>query len=246
MNQPTRAYSTILRGTFSANTFIAINMSSSHINFITLCGIYLLTTVITIQVLYLVGPVCPCLTVKSSKLSPLERSLTVDFPTSKSITEMFPGKGWKTDDTDHPSYIVSHQSSQKSMKKQNILGIIEIPLKEKGSYTFLRYERPGQVFWESMKKRSLVRDDTIYIYTHILGYPYFWKHPYINILSSCYVILSFIWPGHRLERDDWVLRPPPLWGGWSRFPHFPHLVNEHIVTILKQAFQVPNEQELKL
>ena len=44
--------------------------------------------------------------------------------------------------------------------------------------------------------------------------------------------------------DDWVLRPhlSEEVGPVSRIS----MVNKHIVTVLKQAFQVPKEQELKL
>lgn len=215
-------------------------MSSSHVNFITLCGIYLLTTVKKISH-HNPSPIFGRSDVPVWPLNPPNwatgRSLTVDFPTSKSITEMFPGKGWKTGDTDHPSYIVSHQSSQAFMKKPNILGIIEIPLKEKVVTLGKGMNVQDKCFEKAWATKFGQRWHSIYIYTQI------WM--YINILSSCYVILSFIWPGHRPFETIEYCAPTSL-RRLVPFPAFPLLVNKHIDTILKQAFQVPNEQELKL
>lgn len=50
------------------------------------------------------------------------------------------------------------------MKKPNILGIIEIPSKEK-VVTLVRYECPGQVFWESMSN-EVWSEMTLYIYIY--------------------------------------------------------------------------------
>ena len=124
--------------------------------------------------------------------------------------------------TDHHSYIVSHQSSL-LVKKGTLLTSLQFLWRKR--LLHLSGMNVQEKFFEKHQQQSFVRDGNLIIL----------------LCDSCLHLTRSL-PFETIE----YCAPTSL----RRLVPFPtafsHLVNKRIVTILKQAFQVSNEQELKL